>query len=299
MTSYQWIKLHHDMLDDPKVGRLSDGAFRLYINLSLLAGRQENRDGKLPELADIAWALRLDEEVVTKNWGELEKVGLVYRNDEEQGVSGFKTTQDATNSTDRSRQHRSRTNKKSGDESPAQQSGDDDATACNDDATNRPIDIDIDIDNTPLNPPVGGNGGAEPAFLRPGIVDPPIASGLGRKNGHVNGFSRRPPERIGVLIEAIRQVVKTTYDKDAIQDFEDAAYEVEGWGGTSESVAGFLPWWEQSEKYAGLPALKSFRAEYRNYLRGVKPAQGDANGLAAAPGKLIIAADDEAGGYYG
>ena len=154
-------------------------------------------------------------------------------------------------------------------------------------------------ENTPLNPPVGGNGGVEPVFLRPGIVDPPIASGLGKKNGHVNGFARRPPERIGVLIEAIRQVVKTTYDKDAIQDFEDAAYEVEGWGGTSESVAGFLPWWEQSEKYAGLPALKSFRAEYRNFLRGVKPAQGDANGLAAAPGKLIIAADDEAGGYYG
>ena len=80
MTSYQWIRLHRDMLDDPRVGRLSDGAFRLYINLSLLAGRQEDRDGRLPELADIAWALRQDEETVTEYWTELERVGLVYRN---------------------------------------------------------------------------------------------------------------------------------------------------------------------------------------------------------------------------
>ena len=296
MTSYQWIKLYDNILDDPKMGRLSDGAYRFCINILILAGRQENRDGSLPSLCDIAWTLRLSDEVAQSHLNELLRAGLVVSGESGIAVVGFQDKQGATDVAERMRQHRKRKQNGHGSVTANDTQHIEDGYAI---VTESNADIDIDIDNTPLNPPVGGNGGAEPAFLRPGIVDPPIVSGSGRKNGHVNGFARRPPERIGVLIEAIRQVVKTTYDKDAIQDFEDAAYEVEGWGGTSESVAGFLPWWEQSEKYAGLPALKSFRAEYRNYLRGVKPTQGDTNGLAAAPGKLIIAADDEAGGYYG
>jgi hypothetical protein len=45
------------MLDDPKVGRLTDSQYRLMINLFLLAGDCED-DGYLPEKEDIRWRLR-------------------------------------------------------------------------------------------------------------------------------------------------------------------------------------------------------------------------------------------------
>jgi len=42
-----------------KMGRLSDSAFRRCIELFLLAGEQEARDGSLPAPCDIAWELLL------------------------------------------------------------------------------------------------------------------------------------------------------------------------------------------------------------------------------------------------
>jgi hypothetical protein len=57
MASNYWIKLYHEMLDDPKIGRLTDSQFRSMINLFLLAGDCE-QDGYLPCVDDISWRLR-------------------------------------------------------------------------------------------------------------------------------------------------------------------------------------------------------------------------------------------------
>ena len=60
MASSYWIKLYHEMLDDPKMGRLTDRQFRCAINLFLLAGDCE-LDGILPGLEDIDFRLRSPE----------------------------------------------------------------------------------------------------------------------------------------------------------------------------------------------------------------------------------------------
>jgi hypothetical protein len=66
MASKYWIKLYHEILDDPKMGRLSDRQYRRVIEIFLLAGDCE-MDGKLPCAEDIAFRLRypagLDEDI--------------------------------------------------------------------------------------------------------------------------------------------------------------------------------------------------------------------------------------------
>ena len=46
MASKYWIKLYYEILDDPKLGKLTDWLFRRAIELFLLAGENDN-DGLL------------------------------------------------------------------------------------------------------------------------------------------------------------------------------------------------------------------------------------------------------------
>ncbi len=112
MASYQWIKLYDEILDDPKMGRLSDGAYRFCINLFLLASRQEARDGSLPELTDVSWALRLPEDTAAKYWAELEKVGIVCTKDGVPTVCKFQDRQKAADGKERVKQFRDRQQRK-------------------------------------------------------------------------------------------------------------------------------------------------------------------------------------------
>jgi hypothetical protein len=57
MASRYWIKLYHEILEDPKMYRLSDRQFRRVIELFLLAGDCE-MDGQLPNIEDINFRLR-------------------------------------------------------------------------------------------------------------------------------------------------------------------------------------------------------------------------------------------------
>jgi hypothetical protein len=64
MSGRFWIKLYHEILDDPKMGKLSDHLWRRAVELFLLAGRK-GTDGTLPAICDLAWALRdVESEVV-------------------------------------------------------------------------------------------------------------------------------------------------------------------------------------------------------------------------------------------
>lgn len=76
MAGKYWIKLYHEILDDPKMGRLEDRLYRRTIELFLLAGELD-QDGYLPTVRDIAWRLRIDEEQLETEMIELQKVGIL------------------------------------------------------------------------------------------------------------------------------------------------------------------------------------------------------------------------------
>lgn len=154
MASYQWIKLYDEILDDPKMGRLSDGAYRFCINLFLLASRQEARDGSLPELTDVAWALRLPEDTAAKYWAELEKVGIVCTKDGVPTVCKFQDRQKAADGKERVKQFRDRQQRKpvtpeNKPETGKEQAGNESVTESYTD-----IDKDIDKENNIYIPPM-------------------------------------------------------------------------------------------------------------------------------------------------
>lgn len=108
MAAYYWIKLYDEILDDPKMGRLSDGAFRLAISLFLLAGRQESRDGRLPDIEDVAWALRLSSDLFGQYWQELERAGIVHLEDGNPVVTNFEKRQSALSPAEKQKRYRDR-----------------------------------------------------------------------------------------------------------------------------------------------------------------------------------------------
>ena len=78
MAAMYWLKLYHEVLDDPKICLLSDRLYRRVIELFLLAGHT-NEDGYLPEMKHIAFRLRVSEEHLETDLVELEKVGIVQQ----------------------------------------------------------------------------------------------------------------------------------------------------------------------------------------------------------------------------
>jgi hypothetical protein len=69
-----WLRLYTEALHDPKVQRLSDKAFKGWINLLMLAKEHE---GALPDVADIAFALRIADRQAAVIVSELKAVGLL------------------------------------------------------------------------------------------------------------------------------------------------------------------------------------------------------------------------------
>lgn len=102
-----WLKLYHEMLNDPKMGTMSDHLYRRTIELFLLAG-QEGRNGLLPPLTQIAWALRTTVNDATLCLQELQELGIVTKLPEgSMIVTHFAERQD-TNLSDAERSQRRR-----------------------------------------------------------------------------------------------------------------------------------------------------------------------------------------------
>ena len=119
MKSKYWIKLYHEVLDDPKMGRLSDRLWRRTIEVFLLAG-DTDEEGKLPALDDMAWRLRIIPEELEADLIELQRVGIVLLAAGVWSVGNFEERQRPSTSTERSRRHRA-----------MQRKCNDDATKCN------------------------------------------------------------------------------------------------------------------------------------------------------------------------
>ncbi len=73
MRALHWLKLYHEILDDPKMTQLSDRLWRRAIELFIVASktRRETHLGRLPPLEEIAWHLRLPTEEVEADLVEL------------------------------------------------------------------------------------------------------------------------------------------------------------------------------------------------------------------------------------
>lgn len=104
---YTWIKLYTEILQDPKMGRLSDEHWRLAVELMLLAGN-EGRDGILPSLDDMAWILRTDEESLQARLEALSQaIGLGYDDTIERWIlTHFSQRQAAMSPAERKRKQR-------------------------------------------------------------------------------------------------------------------------------------------------------------------------------------------------
>jgi len=102
MANNYWIKLYIEILDDPKMGRLTAEQWRLAIELFLLAGEQ-NKNGILPSLPDMAWRLRIDENELLQTMSELEQVGILSQDGDAWIVTNFARRQDKISDAERSK----------------------------------------------------------------------------------------------------------------------------------------------------------------------------------------------------
>jgi hypothetical protein len=147
MASKYWIKLYHEILHDPKMGTMPDHLWRRAIEMMLLAG-DTNADGYLPNLKEMAWVLRYDQDELGRELAELEKVGLLTNDNGRWLVTNFTARQDAMPAAERSRRFRN-------DSQQAQWRGNDvESPTCNEQrnepetnsVTKANVDIDIDTD---------------------------------------------------------------------------------------------------------------------------------------------------------
>lgn len=112
MGGMPWFRLYAEMIDDPKIGRLNDAQFRLWIEILCLACKGENGN-TLQTIDDINWSLRRN---VTETLRELLHETLVKLDSENRVfVTNWEKRQfNSDNSTDRVRKYRERKKKDKG-----------------------------------------------------------------------------------------------------------------------------------------------------------------------------------------
>ena len=92
MASKYWIKLYHEIIDDPKMGCLTDRLWRRAIELFLMAG-DINKDGELPPVKDISWRLRISIDELEIDLENLEKEEILHKSDDTWFVTNFEKRQ--------------------------------------------------------------------------------------------------------------------------------------------------------------------------------------------------------------
>lgn len=110
MANTFWIKLYLEILNDPKMGNLSDRLFRRSIELFLLAG-DNDKDGLLPDIDDIAWRLRVDKESLQQDIQQLINLNILEYVDECLSVKNFAKWQGSIPINERMKKYRERKQK--------------------------------------------------------------------------------------------------------------------------------------------------------------------------------------------
>jgi hypothetical protein len=109
MADY-WIKLYHEILDDPKMATMSDHLWRRTIELFMAAGRI-NKEGSLPSTKEVAWMLRTTEQDLAPDLEKIAANGIITKTDSGWFINKFSIRQAAVPDAERQRQHRERSHK--------------------------------------------------------------------------------------------------------------------------------------------------------------------------------------------
>ena len=244
MASKYWIKLYHEMLDDPKVGKLRPALRWRFIECLLVAGECDE-DGQLPDITGYAWRVRADVETVETDFVQLAEAGILSQDSGRWKVTKFAERQAPVSGAERWQKWNDRKHKQEYHESQTETKRLPNASP--NDSLDR-IDIDknrIDIDKTPQTHT------RTPRYELPDDATP--------YNGH--------QEQREEMVAAIAGVVKTTL---AIgmnsDDFERVADALIEQGMTPEQVGSFGKWWKRNGHYEGKPALKSLLGEIKNVV---------------------------------
>jgi DnaD/phage-associated family protein len=133
MANTFWIKLYHEVLDDPKMARLTDRLWRRVVELFLLAG-ETGSDGNIAGTSDIAWRLRVNSKTLQKDLEIIESLGIIQPTSKGWLVVNFEKRNAPIPGTDRVRNFR---------ETKRKEFGNADVTEvkreCNEDVTKRYI----------------------------------------------------------------------------------------------------------------------------------------------------------------
>lgn len=108
MADY-WIKMYHEILDDPKMATMPDRLWRRTMEIFLLAGKlSRDKSGYLPETNQLAWLLRMSSDDLLMDLKQLESVGILERVADGWLVVNFEKRQAAATDAERKRQQRER-----------------------------------------------------------------------------------------------------------------------------------------------------------------------------------------------
>lgn len=142
MSSTFYMKLYYEIIDDPKMGRMSDNNWRKCLEFFLLAGEFDH-NGYLPEVKDIAWRLRISIDKIQKNIDYLcqPEIKIITKTDDGYFITNYIKRQGRISDAKRMDAYRDRKRISDTNATEVQQTSYDDVTSRNTD-----IDIDIDID---------------------------------------------------------------------------------------------------------------------------------------------------------
>lgn len=102
----RWFRMYDEILDDPKVQKLAPGLFKMWVNALALCSRN---GGRLPPVADCAFAFRETEESVSSAFHALNELGFLVTVDETFQPKNWRKRQyKSDTSTDRVRNFRKR-----------------------------------------------------------------------------------------------------------------------------------------------------------------------------------------------
>lgn len=105
MASKYWIKLYHEILDDPKMGMMPEILFSRCIKIFLVAG-EFDEGGYLPDVEKMAWRMRINAEQLESDLIELQKLHIVEFRAGKWFVSKFQERQEAMKPAEKMKRNR-------------------------------------------------------------------------------------------------------------------------------------------------------------------------------------------------
>ena len=138
MASKYWLKLFHETIYDPKIMMRSPGARLRWYECLCLAGDYD-KDGELPPIEHMLYVFRIPEDQLIKELEELVSPGLLTYRDGVYSITNWHDRQSAMDTNERSMRYRETQQKREYYEPVTKVKRE-----CNDNATVRDADIDID-----------------------------------------------------------------------------------------------------------------------------------------------------------